>query len=143
MLALDAARDDRLWDKRADAYVDAIKELRRGQLIRKDRTRILRYDEATEKRIADWLATYRMPDDWPEIEAHLYCFASQPVFDAQRHDRRGCPTPATSSTTRKSPQVTTSRPSNDTLQGSKTLSAGLVSHYADSIVGSAGGGLQA
>jgi hypothetical protein len=82
VLALDAARDDRLWDKRADAYVDAIKELRRGQLTREDRTRILRYDEATEKRIADWLATYRTPHDWPEIEARLYAFASQPVLDA-------------------------------------------------------------
>ena len=84
VLALDAARAERLWEKRADAYVDALKLLRRRQALRGEAVRTARFDRQGEELIRQWLNSFKMPDDWQGIEMRMLAYASQPVFDALR-----------------------------------------------------------
>lgn len=49
--ALDAAREERIWEKRAEVYLDAMRLVRHRQEARENTTRTLRYDDETEERI--------------------------------------------------------------------------------------------
>jgi hypothetical protein len=82
-LALDAAREDRIWDKRADAYVDALYVIRHRQERRGDRTRTIRFDKATEDRRQEWLASFKLPDEI-SMEMRLLAYASESVLAATR-----------------------------------------------------------
>jgi len=79
--ALDAARDERIWEKRAEAYLDAMRFVRHRRDVYDDITRLFRYDEATEERIKKWLDSFQLPDI-RGIEIRLLAYASQPVIDA-------------------------------------------------------------
>jgi hypothetical protein len=84
VLALDAARASRLWEKRADAYVDALRLLHRRQALREEAVRTVRFDRQGEERIRQWLNSFKMPDDWQGIEMRMLAYASPPVFAAVR-----------------------------------------------------------
>lgn len=84
VLALDAARADRLWDRRADAYIDALRFLQSRQALREEAVRTARFDRQGEDRIRQWLSSFTMPEDWLGVEARMLAYASQPVFDALR-----------------------------------------------------------
>jgi hypothetical protein len=83
--ALDAARDDRLWDKRAEAYVDALYVIRHRQERRKDAIRAMRFqvDQETENHREEWLASINPPDE-VGMEMRLLAYATEPVLDAAR-----------------------------------------------------------
>lgn len=81
--ALDAAREDRIWDKRADAYVEALYVIRHRQERRDDMTRTIRFDKATEDRRQEWLASFKLPDE-VGMEMRLLAYASEPVLTATR-----------------------------------------------------------
>ncbi len=70
--ALDAARGDRLWDKQATAYVDAIAGVRWQQLRRQRQLNTL--DPG------DPLPADKSPVDWDELEARLLAYASPAVL---------------------------------------------------------------
>src|SRR5690242_15850759 len=61
LAALDAAHDAQLWEKRADAYVEALAVIARRQAERRHMTSLVGYDEATEAKLR---RTYADPEDW-------------------------------------------------------------------------------
>src|SRR5215472_12448365 len=80
LAALDAAHAAQLWEKKAEAYVDAIAALTRRQAARQ---RLMVYDDATEEKLRkaldapqDW--------DWARASARLAAYAAQPVLDAMQ-----------------------------------------------------------
>jgi hypothetical protein len=79
--ALDAAREERIWEKRAEAYLDAMRFVRHRQEARENATRTIRYDDATEERIRESLANFRLPES-RDVELRLLAYASQQVIDA-------------------------------------------------------------
>jgi hypothetical protein len=79
--ALDAARDDRLWDKRAAAYEETIAGMLHRQMKRQDRVRLLHYGPDHEKALEDFYASYD-PLSWFVTQARLLAYASQEVKDA-------------------------------------------------------------
>jgi hypothetical protein len=81
--ALDAAREDRIWDKRADAYTDVLYVVRNRQERRNDATRTIRLDQETEDRRKEWLASLKLPDE-VSVEMRLLAYASDPVLAAAR-----------------------------------------------------------
>ncbi len=81
--ALDAAREERLWDKRAEAYVDALYVVRHRQERRSDAMRTIRFDQATEAAHQEWLASFKLPDE-PGVEMRLLAYASELVLVAAR-----------------------------------------------------------
>ena len=81
--ALDAAREDRIWDKRADAYVEALYLTRNRQERRGDMTRTIRLDQASEESRQQWLANFKLPDE-VGMEMRLLAYASEPVLAAAR-----------------------------------------------------------
>jgi hypothetical protein len=80
---LDVDRRNRLWEKQAEAYVEALAVIARRQAERGHLTSLLSYDEATE---AKRRKMYADPEDWDwaTASAKLTAFASQPVLDATR-----------------------------------------------------------
>lgn len=78
---LDGARDDRIWDKRAEAYVDALRFLHRTRTEREEMAHTGRYVQEAEQQLEDWRAGMLTPQ-WREIQSRLLAYASQPVLDA-------------------------------------------------------------
>lgn len=81
--ALDAAREERIWDKRAEAYVDALYVVRHRQERRSDAARTIRFDQATEDSRQEWLASWKLPDE-VGMEMRLLAYASEQVLAAAR-----------------------------------------------------------
>jgi len=81
---LDAARDNRLWDKRAAAYEVALAELANRQFGRERAGRRLEQDpRVMPEGFAEYFATYNTPA-WFEAEGRLLAYSSQKVGDALR-----------------------------------------------------------
>jgi hypothetical protein len=78
---LNGARNDRIWDKRAEAYVDALRYLHRTQAERTDMAHTGRYVNEAERQLEEWRAGM-LTAEWRDIQARLLAFASDPVFDA-------------------------------------------------------------
>jgi hypothetical protein len=81
--ALDAARDERIWEKRAEAYIDALYVVRNRQERRNDATRTIRFDQDNEARRQEWLASLTVPDV-VSMETRLIAYGLQPVLEAAR-----------------------------------------------------------
>jgi hypothetical protein len=81
ILVVNGARDDRIWDRRADTYVDALRSLHRTQTEREDMAHTGRFVNEAERQLEDWLASIQT-SEWREIQARLLAYASQPVLDA-------------------------------------------------------------
>lgn len=77
-MTLAAAKDGRIWESRATAYVDALAAVHYRQVRREYDTRSYRLDGDGEARAKAYLDAYKAPD-WYELEARLQAFASQPV----------------------------------------------------------------
>ena len=78
---LNGARDDRIWDKRAEAYVDALRYLHRTQTQRQDMAHTGRYVHEAEQQLEEWRVGL-LTTEWQEIQARLVAYASQPVLEA-------------------------------------------------------------
>lgn len=72
-------RESRLWDRRAEVYVEALAAIHYRQVSRE--IEINPVDDQTRRRGQAILATYK-PPDWPGLEARLQAFASEPVITA-------------------------------------------------------------
>jgi hypothetical protein len=69
------ARDTRMWDKRAEVYVDALAAVHYRQTARERAMRTWRMDNEDDRHEAAYLAAYTAPD-WHQLEARLLAFAS-------------------------------------------------------------------
>jgi hypothetical protein len=78
---LDAARDDRLWQRKADAYTTAIRLLQHRLAVRESANRIFGYDEDADRRTAELLGAFAGPEEL-EVSASLLTYASPVVFAA-------------------------------------------------------------
>jgi hypothetical protein len=76
------AHESRVWDRRADVYVDALSAVNYRQFSRQAAT-MPNHPAYTKikKNAEEYLATHE-PPDWPQLEARLQAFASEPVFTA-------------------------------------------------------------
>jgi hypothetical protein len=80
----DAARDDRLWDKRSAAYEVALAELANRQFGRERAGHRLEQDpRVMPEGFAEYFATYDTPA-WFEAEGRLLAYSSEKVRDALR-----------------------------------------------------------
>ena len=84
VLALDAARADRLWEAQAAVYTDAIRIVRHRVLTRREliRTARFRYDDETERRMKEWVASAKPSVERAEVEARMLAFCSSAVLEA-------------------------------------------------------------
>jgi hypothetical protein len=71
---LDAAHRERMWDRQADAYVNAIAGIRHQQKIRESRMSTIRFDPPAPAPAS--------PVDWAELEPRLLAYASPSVIAA-------------------------------------------------------------
>ncbi len=78
---LDASREDRLWQRKADAYTTAIRLLQHRLVARESANRIFAYDEDSERRTAELLGAFAGPEEL-EVSASLLTYASPVVFAA-------------------------------------------------------------
>jgi hypothetical protein len=85
--ALDAAREERIWDKRAEAYLDALRLVHQRQDSRAKTMRRLREDEETGESIQESIDGLRLPG-WPDAELRLLAYASPQVIDAVQASRQ-------------------------------------------------------
>ncbi|WP_152645583.1 hypothetical protein [Streptacidiphilus albus] len=76
-----ATRDDHLWEKRADTYVEALSYVHHRGATRQHAQRGYRMDQESEARIAALLDSYD-PGSWFELEGRLTTFASDEVVAA-------------------------------------------------------------
>jgi hypothetical protein len=76
-----AARDQRLWEKRAAAYEETVAGLVHRQLVREQDLRGFRLDEAAEQRLKEFISSY---DErrWIEAEGRMVAYASNAVLTA-------------------------------------------------------------
>jgi hypothetical protein len=79
--SIQAARDARMWDKRAEVYVDALAAVHYRQTARERAMRTWRLPDEDDRREAAYLAAFA-PPDWYQLEARLLAFGSQPVITA-------------------------------------------------------------
>lgn len=81
LIALDAAHQAQLWEKKSETYVAMLAVLARRGAERQHLTSSIRYDEATEKRIREM---YAIPEDfdWAEASSRIVAFAPQQVVEA-------------------------------------------------------------
>ncbi len=84
LAALDAAHQAQLWEKKAEAYREALAAITRRSAARSHLTSPLKYDEDTEERIRE---SYASPQDWDwaAMSAGLIAFATEPILDALRY----------------------------------------------------------
>jgi hypothetical protein len=76
------ARESRVWDRRADVYIQALAAVNYRQISRQyDTLSPHPANTKVRERVQEYLATHEQPD-WPELEARLQAFASEPVFTA-------------------------------------------------------------
>lgn len=78
---IQAGRDNTIWDKRAEVYVDAIAAVHYRQTRRAHDVQRYRLDDQAERQYQAYLAAYS-PPDWYRLEACLIAFGSEPVFTA-------------------------------------------------------------
>jgi len=78
---LAAAREDRLWEKRAAAYEETLAELRHRLMKRRHDLRGYRMDEASEQQLKEFFDSYHAPG-WFQAQARLTAYASDPVLAA-------------------------------------------------------------
>jgi hypothetical protein len=77
-------RESRVWDRRADTYVDALAAVSYRQFSRQAETISLHPARSDARRRAEeYLANHQEPG-WSELEARLQAFASEPVFTAMQ-----------------------------------------------------------
>jgi hypothetical protein len=81
MATLAAAREDRLWEKRAAVYEETLSGLLHRQAKRRHDLRGYRLDEESERRLADFYDSYEATGMF-EIYGRLVAYASEPVLDA-------------------------------------------------------------
>ena len=74
------AHESRVWDRRADVYIDTLAALNYRQIRRGFETLTHPVDEQTRQRAQTYLDGH--DEDWPGLEARLQAFASEPVFSA-------------------------------------------------------------
>jgi hypothetical protein len=90
MATLAAAREERLWEKRAAAYEETIAALLHRLEKRQHDLRMYRLDKESEQKLDDFFASYQ-PSGWFEAQARLLAYASDDVrhaFEAtQQADR--------------------------------------------------------
>jgi hypothetical protein len=72
---LDAARGDKVWEKQAAVYVEAIAGIRHQQKIRVSRMQALRFLVPGRQELPS-------PVDWSELEPRLLAYASPAVIEA-------------------------------------------------------------
>jgi hypothetical protein len=81
------ARESRVWDRRADVYVEALASMQYRQLSSRDMTLPDSIDglhlHIALKQTKDLLAEYK-PPDLQGLEARVQAFASQPVLTAMQ-----------------------------------------------------------
>lgn len=75
---LAAAREDRLWERRAAAYEETLTAVLHRQAEHRNKLRRYRLDDKSEQLLKDWLASYS-PPGWFEAEARLLAYASDKV----------------------------------------------------------------
>jgi hypothetical protein len=78
---LDAARDDRLWDKRASAYEAALTELANRAVRREHAIRLAENPNTAPETLAEYFATQETPA-WSEAEGRLLAYSSKKVSRA-------------------------------------------------------------
>jgi hypothetical protein len=78
---LAAAREDRLWEKRAAAYEGTLTGLLHRQAQRHFDLRKYRTDEESEQKLKEFYETYELPGMF-ETQARLVAYASDAVMDA-------------------------------------------------------------
>lgn len=81
---LDAARDDRLWEKKCAAYEETIAGIMHRQQKRRHDLRGYRLDDASEDQLKAVFDAYD-PPGWFEAQARLAAYASDLVLEAS-HD---------------------------------------------------------
>ncbi len=74
--ALEAARSDRIWDKKAATYTDAIAGLRHMQGVRSRQLTSTIVTEGPPPKLSD------PPVNWADLEARILAFASPTVLEA-------------------------------------------------------------
>src|SRR6266852_6489253 len=78
---LQAARDTRMWDKRAEVYVDTLAAVHHRQTKRERDMRTWPLGAEDDRLEVAYLATYT-PPDWHQLEARMLAFASHRVTAA-------------------------------------------------------------
>lgn len=81
MATLAAAREDRLWEKRASVYEEAIAALLHRQRKRQHDTRRYRLDEEAEKKLREFFDGYE-PPGWFQVQVRAVAYASDRVLGA-------------------------------------------------------------
>jgi hypothetical protein len=81
MASLAAAREDRLWEKRAAAYEETIAALQYRQMKRQHELRTYRLPEDAEQQLKDFFDSYE-PPGWFEAQGRLRAYASDEVQEA-------------------------------------------------------------
>jgi hypothetical protein len=81
MASLAAAREDRLWDKRAAAYEETLAGLLHGQMKRQHDLRMYRLNEDAEEVLKEFFSSYKQPG-WFPAQARLRAYASEEVWEA-------------------------------------------------------------
>jgi hypothetical protein len=78
-------REKRVWDRRANVYVEALAAVHYRQIARVSGIRAYMVHPSTSEREREQviLASYK-PPDWHELEARLQAFASEPVMTAMQ-----------------------------------------------------------
>ena len=81
MTALDAAHASQHWEKRGEAYLEAIATVTRQQGLYRRVMSNVRFDEETEKKLRE---AYEEPEDWDwaAASARLAAYGSLPVLHA-------------------------------------------------------------
>ena len=77
---IEAAREHRLWDKRAAVYVDTLAAMNLRQTKRWYDAQRYR-DDQSSRRYEAWIAAYVAPD-WHLLDARMLAFGTEPVFTA-------------------------------------------------------------
>jgi hypothetical protein len=84
---LAAAREERLWDKRAAAYEENLTGLLYRQAKRQHDLREFQWDEHSEQRLKKFFDSYD-PPGWFEAQGRLVAYAADDVLDASEAARR-------------------------------------------------------
>jgi hypothetical protein len=87
MATLAAAREDRLWDKRAAAYEETLTGLLHRQAKRRHDLRGYRWDEASEQQLKEFFDSYDPPPSF-EVQGRMVAYASEAVLDAFENANR-------------------------------------------------------
>ena len=84
---LNAARENRFWEKQAAAYEETLGGLLYRQAKRQDGLRTYRLPEDDEHQLGDFFAEYE-PPGWFEAQGRLLAYASDEVREAFEATRR-------------------------------------------------------